>query len=146
LDIATHIAATAHLIRDLAHTVTDIKDQEILNILTQLLTVESDTERLSAASMGTLTRTAGRPPTEREMADADRELDRLSALLMLIRLDIRLSKRSMFGRMRIRAETRQIEELRQQYHDLYVALAILEERIAGNLPATEGILLMRERV
>ena len=39
----------------------------------------------------------------------------------------------------------EIEVLLQRILDLYMALVTLEERIAGNLPAFEGILIVKER-
>jgi len=72
---------------------------------------------------------------------------RISTLMIVNDLlNIQAQRQSWISRFRQSDETRELQRLIDAYLDLYVDFAILEERVAGTLPAVEGIRIVRERI
>ncbi len=80
--------------------------------------------------------------------EAARHSVRIWALMTATSLTERLNSRTWIERVKPGAGSAK-EELKRRlnaYLDLYVGFALLELRIAGELPPCEGILLVRERI
>jgi hypothetical protein len=86
------------------------------------------------------------------VADFLRWYVRLSALLTVVHLTVDLLKRSKSSSVNQngfggdQAGEAEVKRLVDEYLDLYVDFVILEERVQGNLPAVEGIRIVKERL